>query len=175
VTIIKILNRYHDDNKKLKIMKKTLLIIGLLISGVFASNAQDISENAIGIRFGDNDGFGGEISYQKKLKERTRLELDLGLRSTSGVDTFKLTGIHQWVWNLGGDGFNWFAGFGGGVGSFKFNDNTKTAFFAAGNIGIEYDFKIPLLVSLDYRPEIGFNDTYDGFNSDIALGLRYQF
>ncbi|MFT7331789.1 MAG: hypothetical protein ACI848_001873, partial [Roseivirga sp.] len=48
-------------------MKKTLLIIGLLISGIFTTNAQDISDNAIGIRFGDNGGFGGEISYQRKL------------------------------------------------------------------------------------------------------------
>lgn len=157
-------------------MKKTLLIIGLLISGIFTTNAQDISDNTIGIRFGDNGGFGGEISYQRKLSEVTRLELDLGLRSSKNVDSFKLTGIYQWVWNIGGDrGFNWFAGIGGGIGSWKVNDNSNTVVFAAGNIGIEYDFDIPLLISLDYRPEIGFNDAYDGFNSDIALGLRYQF
>ena len=157
-------------------MKKTLLIIGLLISGVFTTSAQDISDNAIGIRFGDNDGFGGEISYQRKLSEATRLEVDLGVRSNKNVDSFKLTGIHQWVWSLDGDGgFNWFAGVGGGIGSWKVNDDSSTSVFAAGNIGIEYDFDIPLLISLDFRPEIGFNDTYDGFNSDIALGLRYQF
>jgi hypothetical protein len=157
-------------------MKKILLITGLLIGGFFTTNAQDIADNAIGIRFGSNDGFGGEISYQRKLSTDTRLELDLGLRSSKGVDSFKLTGIHQWVWKLGEkEGFNWFAGVGGGVGTWKVNDNSNTVVYAAGDIGIEYSFDIPLLISLDYRPEIGFNDIYDGLNSDIALGLRYQF
>ena len=156
-------------------MKKTFLIIAFAIGSIFSMDAQNISENAIGLRFGDNDGLGGEISYQRKLSEDTRLELDLGLRSSHGVDSFKLTGIHQWVWALGSDNFNWFAGVGGGVGTWKFNDNSNTVVFAAGDVGIEYSFDIPLMISLDYRPEIGFNDAYDGFNSDIALGLRYQF
>jgi len=50
--------------------------------------------------------------------------------------------------------------------------------FAAGDIGIEYNFDIPLLISLDFRPEIGFGDElYDNndLGLDIALGLRYQF
>ena len=34
--------------------------------------------------------------------------------------------------------------------------------FAAGNIGIEYNFDIPLLISLDMRPEIGLIG-YDDF------------
>lgn len=104
------------------------------------------------------------------------MEINLGFRSDSDFDSFKLTGIYQWVWQIDG-GFNWYAGFGGGVGSWKNNatDNSETVFFAAGNIGIEYNFDIPLLISLDYRPEVGFSDFYDGFNSDIALSLRYQF
>ena len=157
-------------------MKKIFLIIAIAFTSTFSMNAQDISENAIGIRFGSNDGFGGEVSYQRKLSEDTRLELDLGLRSNKGVDSFKLTGIHQWVWPLG-DQFNWYAGVGGGIGSWKVKsiDASETVLYAAGNVGIEFDLDIPLLISLDYRPEIGFNDIYDGLNSDIALGLRYQF
>ncbi len=31
----------------------------------------------------------------------------------------------------------------------------NTIFFAAGDIGIEYNFDIPLQLSLDFRPEIG--------------------
>ena len=37
---------------------------------------------------------------------------------------------------------------------------------------------IPLLLSLDLRPElgiIGYNDFTDNFDFDIALGIRYQF
>ena len=50
--------------------------------------------------------------------------------------------------------------------------------FAAGDVGIEYNFDFPLLISLDFRPEIGFvgyRDFSDNFDFDIALGIRYQF
>jgi hypothetical protein len=47
--------------------------------------------------------------------------------------------------------------------------------FAAGNIGIEYDFDIPLL-TLDFRPEFGGNGYYENnYGSDVALALKYQF
>lgn len=157
-------------------MRKTLLIIGLIVAGAFSANAQDIADNAIGIRFGDNDGFGGEISYQRKLSDANRLEIDLGIRGNSAYSGFKATGLYQWVWQLDGQ-FNWYAGAGGGVGSWKVKatDTSNTAFFGAGVIGVEYNFDIPLLISLDYRPEIGFNGFYDGFQSDFGLGVRYQF
>ena len=51
----------------------------------------------------------------------------------------------------------------------------ETFFFVAGDIGIEYDFDIPLILSLDFRPEIGFSNYNDDVNFDIGLGIRYQF
>ena len=74
-------------------MKKTALSL-FVFCGFFQMNAQDISKNAIGLRLGDNDGFGGEISYQRGLSENNRLELDLGWRNSNYVDAFKLTGIY---------------------------------------------------------------------------------
>jgi hypothetical protein len=47
--------------------------------------------------------------------------------------------------------------------------------FIAGDIGIEYSFDFPLLLSLDFRPELGFGNFNDDLNFGIALGLRYQF
>lgn len=154
-------------------------------------NAQNISKNAIGLRLGDNSGFGAEVSYQRGLSERNRLEFDLGWRDGKHYDGFKLAGLYQWVWNIDG-GFNWYAGAGGGLGSYRFNDfpnngnnfpnngkhYTDTFVFAAGDIGLEYNFDFPLLLSLDFRPEIGFGDKqYDNndLDFDIALGVRYQF
>ncbi len=148
-------------------MKKLFLFIGFLTISALTANAQDIADNAIGIRFGDNSGFGGEISYQRKLSDSNRLEIDLGFRKGNA---FKATGLYQWVWQLENQ-FNWFAGAGGGIASASGN----SAIFAAGVVGIEYNFDIPLVISLDYRPEIGFSGFYDGFNSDLGLGLRYQF
>lgn len=154
-----------------------------LISSVTVG-AQEISNHALGLRLGDSDGFGAEISYQKSIGQANRLEFDMGWRDSRHFDAFKLTGIHQWVHNLDGD-FNWYYGVGGGLGSVDFNppapveeDHDGLFVFAAGNIGVEYNFDIPLLLSLDFRPEVGlvgYGGFDNGFDFDIALGIRYQF
>lgn len=162
-------------------MKKIFFI--LVAIAAFNNNliAQDISDNAIGIRFGDNDGFGGEISYQKKLLDFNRLEVDLGYRDHKDYDAFKLSGIYQWVWQID-SGFNWYAGFGAGIGSWSINDNYSgnnddgVFLNADGNIGIEYNFNAPFLISLDFRPEIGLLGNYGrDTDLDLALSIRYQF
>ncbi|WP_298901954.1 hypothetical protein [uncultured Psychroserpens sp.] len=159
---------------------KKLFLVALAFMGLTAVNAQDISDHAIGLRLGDSDGFGAEISYQKALGDNNRLELDLGLRSGNNYDGFKLTGLYQWVWNID-DGFNWYAGAGGGVGSYNFDnvpngaDDSETFLFIAGDVGIEYNFDIPLQLSLDARPEFGFGDFRDDLDFDIALSIRYRF
>jgi hypothetical protein len=89
----------------------------------------------------------------------------------------KLTGLYHWVWQLDGN-FNWYAGPGAGIASYDFDDNRiddETFIFLAGNVGIEYNFDIPLLLSLDFRPELGFGNFNDDLDFDIALGIRYQF
>lgn len=158
-------------------MRKLFLSTVAIFTGLLFTNAQDVSENAIGLRLGDSDGFGAEISYQRALGEANRLEVDLGWRSARDYDGFKLTGIYQWVWELDGD-FNWYAGAGGGLGSYGFDNSAlddETFVFVAGNVGIEYIFDIPLLLSLDFRPELGFGDFNDDLDFDIALGIRYRF
>lgn len=162
-------------------MKKLILSAVMLVGFAFASNAQEISKNALGLRLGDNDGFGAEVSYQRALGSNNRLELDLGWRNNDNFDAFKLVGLYQWVWNIDG-GFNWYAGVGGGVGSFSNNrnnnefDDNGTYLLAAGNLGIEYNFDIPLMLSLDIRPELYFGDDFgNDFGPDIALGVRFQF
>ncbi len=155
-------------------MRKLFLFFGLAFTTISTASSQEISKNAIGIRLGNNSGFGYEISYQSLIGYTNRLEIDLGLRSKSGVDSIKATGIFQWVWSLN-NRFNWYTGFGGGIGSFRGGGASKTFFFGSGDIGIEYNFEAPILISLDYRPEFGFNNVYKGLNSDIALSLRYQF
>ena len=164
-------------------MKKLFFVAIAIVGCISFANAQSISPNAIGLRLGDNDGFGAEVSYQRGLGDNNRLELDLGLRSGKHYDGFKLAALYQWVWTLDGN-FNWYVGAGGGLGSYSFdndhpffddNNDSETFLFAAGDIGIEYNFDIPLLLSLDFRPELGFGDFRDDLDFDIALGLRYQF
>jgi hypothetical protein len=159
-------------------MKKLVLTTFAIFTGLVFVNAQEIAENAIGLRLGDSDGFGTEVSYQRALGDNNRLEVDLGWRSGKNYDGFKLTGLYQWVFELDGD-FNWYVGAGGGIGSYSFdtpgNDSSETFAFAAGDIGIEYSFGIPLMLSLDFRPEFGFGDFNDDLDFDIGLGIRYQF
>ncbi len=161
-----------EFNCKRKSMKnKPLLILLFFTALAFTSNAQSISENALGLRLGGGDGFGAEVSYQRALGGNNRIEGDLGWRSGT-VDAFKLTGIYQWVWVLSGN-FNWYAGAGAGVGLVE----TEALLTADGMIGIEYSFLddgVPILLSLDLNPEIGLiNDS--GFDMDFAFSIRYQF
>ncbi|WP_369047932.1 hypothetical protein [Tenacibaculum sp. UWU-22] len=157
-------------------MKKLFLLISFLTLSIFTANAQEIANNAIGIRFGNNSGFGAEINYQNKLSNSNRIELGLGVRGNSEYSGFKASALYQWVWQLQ-DRFNWYAGAGGGLGSWnvKKTNTSSTGIFVSGVVGIEYSFDIPLLISLDFKPEIGFNGFYDGLNSDLGLGIRYQF
>lgn len=167
-------------------MKKLLFLALFSVISFMSAQAQEISSNALGLRLGDNDGFGGEISYQRALQTNNRLEADLGWRNSNNVDAIKLTGIYQWVWNIEG-GFNWYAGAGAGLGSWSYDDDfpgngnvddSGMFGFIAGNIGIEYNFDIPLLLSIDFRPELYFdsdNWAEDSFGPDLALGIRYQF
>ncbi len=160
--------------------KRILFIAAFILASISTIQSQEISKNAIGVRFGDNDGFGAEVSYQRGLNNGNRLEFDLGWRDFDAGNAIKLTGLYQWVFNLD-KGFNWYVGPGGGIGIVDFDndlpggDSSDSYFFIAGDIGIEYDFDIPLLISLDLRPEIGFGDFNDDLDLDIGLGVRYQF
>lgn len=168
-------------------MKKIILSVFMLLGLAFTAQAQKISENALGLRLGDSGGFGTEITYQRALSSNNRLEIDLGWRNRKdyyykGYDdnAIKLAALYQWVWNIDG-GFNWYAGVGGGAGTVSYKDSNKNSYndtfvFAAGDIGIEYSFDFPLLLSLDFRPEIGGNGYYDNhYGSDIALGVKFKF
>ncbi len=155
----------------------------LLFMATCSLSAQEIANHALGLRLGDSDGFGAEISYQKALGSNNRLEVDLGWRDSRNYDAFKLAGLYQWVRPIEGD-FNWYYGVGGGLGSVDFPDNPNfdndggLFVFAAGDIGIEYNFNIPLILSLDFRPElgvVGYDGFSDNFDFDIGLGIRYQF
>ncbi|MFP2994862.1 hypothetical protein ABN763_03080 [Spongiivirga sp. MCCC 1A20706] len=161
---------------------KTFLGI-ICLFAVVTTSAQTISDNALGLRLGASNGFGTEISYQRAIGRTNRIEANLGWRDNKNFDAFRLTGLYQWVFPLNIDeGFNWFAGAGGGLGNVNFNsdgqfanDENEFFIFVAGDVGIEYNFSIPLVISLDFKPEIGFNEFNDGIEFDIGLGIRYQF
>jgi hypothetical protein len=157
-------------------MKKLIVTALVLIGSGFTAKSQEISKNVLGLRLGDNNGFGTEISYQRGLSDNNRIEANLGWRNNKSISAFKLTGIYQWVWEIDNN-FNWYAGAGAGLGSWSNSDSNGSFVYISGNVGIEYNFEeVPIQLSLDYRPEFGghgyFNNNY---GSDIAIGIRYKF
>lgn len=158
-------------------MKKLIIATLVLCSFSLTARAQEFSDNAIGLRLGGNDGLGASVSYQRKVNYDNRLEFNLGYRSSDNFNVFKLIVLYEWVKLLDGN-FNWYYGAGTGLTSFDIdepvNDN-ETSILATGNIGIEYHFDIPLLISLDVRPEIGTGSFNDDLDFDIALSFRYKF
>ena len=156
-------------------MKSKILLLSLLVV-ILHANAQEIASKTIGLRFGDDDGLGAEITYQHALASNTRLEAGLAWRSNKNVSAFKIAATHQWVWELDlFDNLNWYAGAGGGIGSWKTKTDNGSFFFLAGDIGTEYKFNFPLLLSLDFRPEFGLSNYNNGLDFDIALAVRYTF
>lgn len=162
-------------------MRNTLLFTLALIGIATCVQAQEIAKNALGLRFGGSNGVTTEINYQLGLSGNNRIEFGLGWNDGHDYSAYKMTALYEWVFKLDGN-FNWYAGAGGGLGqAVSDNDhhhgdmNNETFVFAAGDIGVEYDFDIPLLISLDFRPELSFGDFIDNLNFNIALALRYQF
>jgi hypothetical protein len=148
-------------------MRKIIFVLALLVSFVGVTNAQ-VKGKAIGVRFA-NEFNGGELTFQSPLGKANRLELDLGLNhwsnSSSGI---QLTGIYQWVWGIT-TGLNWYAGLGASTGTY----NSNLGLGLVGQLGIEYNFNIPLQISLDWRPTI-FHSAYSYYGGN-GLSLRYRF
>ncbi len=184
-------------------MNRIILTVFALSAFAFSAQAQrtskQVSKNAIGVRFGDNDGPAVAASYQRRIFTNNRLEFDLGIKSSGREDAVKFAAIFQWVFPIQ-NGFHWYVGGGAGVGRYEHNyknyyygpgngngpgnypyygpykDDGIFA-FVAGDVGIEYDFpQIPLQLSFDVRPEIGSNAYYDNnIGADIGFAARYRF
>ena len=156
-------------------MKKMFLAFALVASSLGALSAQADSKT-IGLRMGGGFGYGAEISYQQPIGIANRVEVDLGLNRSG----FGLSGIYQWVWDFSelADGFNWYAGVGGQLGVYSNNDKSYFPLALLGQVGIEYNFKIPLTLSLDYRPAFQLTGVYGDENAfigdGICLGVRYR-
>lgn len=152
-------------------MKKLMLVLVAVMGLAFAANAQN---NAIGFRLGTD----AEVSMQLGMGDNNRLELDLGANgflTWNDHHFFSLTGIYQWHWNIV-EGLGWYVGPGAQVSYFRTAAaNNYFNVSVGGQIGLDYDFPIPLQLSLDARPMWNFLGTYAGFGWGACFGIRYQF
>lgn len=170
-------------------MKKFLLTICLVASLLMAVNAQP---RAVGGRVGWNL----EASYQHSFATYKYM-IDL----TAGVTNFfthwwysDLNCVFDWVFNIS-SGWNWYVGpglgFGYGFGKYWHTEQylreyhgTPWRFNLGFQIGVEYQFDIPLNLSIDWRPMwnvLGFGRPGPFFNEyygdffNLGIGVRYRF
>ena len=167
-------------------MKKVILSV-VLFASVIAVSAQP---RAIGGRF----TWGVEASYQHELGSNM-IQLDVGVPYFSSIQA---VGTYNWIfpissWQHAGS-WNWYAGVGAGAGlgwwwyknvvwDNSRHNNTKMYGIVGGvgMVGVEYNFKFPLQLSLDYRPLIGVEVSggdiwfHDRGLFSVAAGVRYKF
>jgi hypothetical protein len=154
---------------------KKLLFIAALISLSIVAGAQ-VSPHALGARLYGGDYYSGaELSYQKGLNERNRLELDASFGHRSDFTRFALVGIYHWDWRIAG-GFSWYVGPGASVSYDNYDASTYVNIGVGGQIGIEYKFRdLPVLISLDSRPLWDFLGEVNGLGWGAALGFRFTW
>ena len=150
-------------------MKKVILIAAMVLGFAVAAAAQP---RAIGVRIGN----GGEVSYQHSLGANF-LEVDGGLGlGFDGVFNVGATSIYNFMISEFGNGFGFYAGPGAGVG-LGLGEANYFNISVAGMVGLEYNFSLPLQLSLDFRQHIGLGFGGHGLHapSSIGLGIRYKF
>ena len=141
-------------------MKKFIMVIAAVLCLSSAAFAQS---RALGVRA----TYGAELSYQHSIGSNF-VEADLGWFKNG----FYLTGVYDFVFASEGN-FNFYAGPGAAVGFYNDSETSGINLGIAGQLGLEYNFNIPLQLSLDWRPV--FNFIHGGFGWEgIALGLRYR-
>ena len=142
-------------------MKRIILAAALVLGFAVAATAQP---KAIGLRA----GYGAELSYQHYVGDANFIEADLGL------DSFKFFNVAAtYNFNIAefGDGFKFYAGPGVALGLAE-----SIHIGIAGQAGIEYNFDIPLQLSLDVRPQLGLvNEAFGIWGWYPHLGIRYRF
>ena len=69
---------------------KKLILSAMLFIAMYAS--AQVNSNAIGIRLSAGTEMGGEISYQKGLTDKNRVEFNLGAASNRDYNLFNVSG-----------------------------------------------------------------------------------
>ncbi len=148
-------------------MKKVFLII---LGSIMISMAYGNEKNhSIGLRVGIASSAGSaEISCQYYLKPASRLEFGLGVAEYPLQSAL----VYQKVGDLSSlaKGLKVYAGAGVVAGTYS----SKTSIGIAVQGGLEYNFKFPVQISLDYRPK-GFFAGDKSYYNDLSISLRYKF
>ncbi len=160
-------------------MKKiiTTMIVMLAVASVAFAQPR-----AIGGRIGYNT----EFSYQHSITDGMYVDLTAGLGNAWSYWGYAdATASFDWVFNIKGI-WNWFVGPAAGIGigygrAYNENNIMPLRVNVGGQIGFEWEFGIPLNLTVDWRPMfnvMGFNNNlYAPWSGlfNFGVGLRYRF
>lgn len=168
-----------------------LLSLSLVLLFNLDAVAQSTSQHSIGGRFGSATGF----TYRYTGYDGRAIEGILSMQSNSKHSRFRIVGLYEYVKPLTGD-FNWYYGFGGSIGSYRYkaytittigpneqqihqrvDAKTELSLSIDGIVGIEYNIpSAPLSLSLDVKPYFDFlqESTIKIFDP-IGFSIRYKF
>ena len=149
-------------------MKRIIAAIALVFAIGATASAQDYNWG-IGIRGG---GVANGLTVKGFLDGANALE---GMVSfVDGVNIYALYERHVPVIQ---DGFRFYYGAGGNVGSWREDGDDKFTIGLDGIIGLEYQMpRAPIAFALDYKPNINITGA-SGFKGwyDVGLGIRVTF
>ncbi len=140
-----------------------ILPIYFIISFAILSMANAQSAFEAGIRFGDRLAIDGTFPLSKAPRVHTTFYLD---------DVFTIGTYLDWLFSLDGgpEGLKFYPGVGP---EFYFGDDFNMGI--AGNFGVEYSFKFPLTVGIDYRPGFMITNKFNSYTRNWGFTARFRF
>ena len=144
--------------------KSTLALVAGLILFTFiysATSAQSALE--VGVRIGDD--FGVDATFP--LSKAPRLHTSFYFK-----DNFSFGTYLDWLFALDGGptGLKFYPGVGP---EFYFGNDFN--FGIAGDFGVEYSFKFPLTVGIDWRPGFMVTNNFKGYSGNWGVTARFRF
>lgn len=142
------------------------IILSIIVSISLFSESKAQSAFEAGVRFGDafdNISIDATFPLSKAPRLHTAFYLDNG---------FDLGLYFDWMFSLDGgpQGLKFYPGVGP---EFYFGDDFD--FGIAGDFGVEYSFKFPLTIGLDYRPGFMVTDGFSFYGNNWGLLARFRF
>lgn len=155
-----------------------LVIITLMIAGQQSLAQEDITyQRAIGGRFGVANG----ITYKHFLNDSYAIDGIVNFQGNRSFTIFKLLGlfeVHQPLTVADITGLQWYYGFGGGLGSYRYKDTDESgmAWSFDGVIGLDYKLSTaPINLSLDWKPTMELTPETGVRFDGIGLSVRFSF
>ena len=141
-------------------LKASLVVLVLIVALSFESKAQSNWE--VGLRFGDNIGIDATIPLAASPR----------FHPTIYFDRFGIGGYFDWMFSLsdGPEGLKFYPGVGP---EFWFEGDFDLDI--AGDFGVEYSFKFPLTVGIDWRPAFRTTDSFNFHADRWGVIARFRF